>query len=166
MDFIIFTLCNILYSNEFATLAHNVGIAGLTILIPLAILVFQDKDFGELDKHVVLDHVTQAQKLLIYLALIFIPLLFWENSITFHRFVELILWMTGIGFLIRVLFNSYKWLKGNKFPLRFSYLRTMKNKKDMEESWSSVWSTENTANEVEFFDIFTERVDKLLENHE
>jgi hypothetical protein len=44
----------------------------------------------------------------------------------------------------------------------------MSDKKDMEESWNSVWDSDkvNAANENEFFKIFTERIDKIFKDHE
>lgn len=48
MNIIFSLLCN----NDFPTLAQNVGMAALTILIPVAIVIFSsDKDFRELDNH-------------------------------------------------------------------------------------------------------------------
>ncbi len=150
---------------DLPTLAQNVGLAGLTILIPVGIAIFVgEKDFKELDNHVILDHVIRAKWLLIYVALIFLPMFFWRNSDSIGRFIELVLWAVGVGLLVYVLALSYKWLKGNKFPLRFAFLRAMTSKQDMEEAWSSVWGSENInpANENEFFEIFSERINSLL----
>ena len=164
MEFIL----SLLFNKDFPVLAHNVGLAGLTILIPVAIAIFTgDKDFRELDNHVILDHVIQAKRLLVYSALIFFPVFFWHDSPILLRIVELIAWGIGVYFLVDILMRSYKWLKGNKFPMRFEFLETMKDKKDMEESWSSVWGSEkvNSKNENDFFKIFAKRVDKLFETN-
>jgi hypothetical protein len=73
MNIIFSLLCN----NDFPTLAQNVGMAGLTILIPVAIVIFSlDKDFRELDNHLILDHIVQAKWLLVYSALMFLPVFF------------------------------------------------------------------------------------------
>jgi len=146
-----------------------IGMAFLTILIPIAIAIFGDKkEFEVLDRNVILDHVVQAKFFLFYLGLIFLPLLFWNISPAWLRFVEIILWVIGIYFMSNILIHSYHWMKGNKFSLRFGYLRDLKNVKDMEESWHSVWRAEkiNTQNEKEFFIIFSSTIDKLLENNE
>lgn len=146
-----------------------VGIAFLTILIPIAIAIFNDtKDFEVLDKNVILDHVVSARYFLVYLALIFLPLLFWGSSSIWLRFLELVTWGVGVYFIAIVLINSYHWMKGNKFGLRFDYLKNLKNTKDMEESWYSVWQTKNinTQNEKEFFIIFSLTIDNLLKNNE
>jgi len=59
-------------------------------------------------------------------------------------------------------------MKENKFSLRFDYLKNLKNVKDMEESWHSVWQAEkiNPQNELEFFEIFSSTIEQLLQNNE
>lgn len=139
-----------------------IGMAFLTILIPVAIAIFGDKkEFEVLDRNVILDHVVQAKLFLIYLGLIFLPLLFWDISPAWLRFA---LWIMGIYFMSKILINSYYWMKGNKFNLRFNYLKNLKNVEDMEESWRSVWQTEkiNPQNEQEFFKIFSFTIEQLL----
>jgi hypothetical protein len=64
-----------------------IGVAFLTILIPIAIAIFSDKsEFETLDKNVILDHIIKAKSLLLYLALIFLPFLFWNGSYLWLRF--------------------------------------------------------------------------------
>ncbi|MFA5792172.1 MAG: hypothetical protein WC884_04030 [Candidatus Paceibacterota bacterium] len=158
-------LLSLLYNNDLPALAQNIGMAGLTILIPVAIAIFSlDKDFKELDNHLVLDHIIQASSLPIYIGLIFVPFLFWENSSIFLRFTELVLWGVGTFFLIQILSLSYNWLKGNKFPLRFDFLKKITDKKDIEESWNSVWVNEkiNGSNENDFFEIYSIKLEELF----
>ncbi len=146
-----------------------IGMAFLTILIPVAIAIFGDKkEFEVLDRNVILDHVVQAKFFLFYLGLIFLPLLFWNIATTWLRFIAIIFWAIGIYFMSKILINSYYWMKGNKFSLRFNYLRNLKNVKDMEESWHSVWQAEtiNPQNEREFFEIFSSTIEQLLKNNE
>lgn len=140
-----------------------IGMAFLTILIPVAIAIFGDKEFEVLDRNVILDHVVQAKFFLFYLGLIFLPLLFWNISPTWLRFVEIILWAIGIYFMSRILIKLYRWMKESKFSLRFNYLRNLRNVKDMEESWYSVWQAEkiNPQNEREFFEIFSSTIEQL-----
>jgi len=146
-----------------------ISMAFLTILTPLAIAIFGDrKEFEILDRNVILGHVVQAKSFLFYLGLVFLPLLFWNISPGGIRFVEFIFWAIGIYFMLKILISSYHWMKGNKFSLRFDYLKNLKNVKDMEESWRSVWQTEkiNPQNERQFFDIFSSTIEQLLRNHE
>jgi len=149
----------------------TINVALLTILIPLAIAIFRDekeKEFEALDRNVILDHVVKAKFFLFYLGLVFLPLLFWNVSPLCPRhssFVGIIFWIMGIYFMSKILINSYYWMKGNKFGLRFDYLKNLKNVKDMEESWRSVWRTEkvNPQNEREFFEIFSSTIGQLLQ---
>ncbi len=161
MDFIISFFCN----SDIPVLAHNSGLACLTILIPVAIAIFtSEKDFRELDNHVILDHVIRAKDLLLYSAMIFLPFFFWQDSSLLWRIAELLLWARGMYLLCKSLSLSYWWLKGNKFALRFDYLKSLTNKKDMEESWRSVWESDkvNSANEKDFFDIFSKTINQLI----
>ena len=82
--------------------------------------------------------------------------------------MELISWIIGVVLITKILSSSYHWIKGNKYPLRFGYLRELRDRLDMEEAWRSVWQTENInfRNEREFFDIFLSTINQLLENDE
>jgi len=145
----------------------GIVVAYLTILISVAIAIFSDKkDFEALDRNVILDHILKAKWLLLYLGLTFVPLLFWNGSLSWTRLFEIILWVIGVFFITKILINSYHWMKGNKYRFRFDYLRDLRNKQDMEEAWRSVWQTENInfQNEQEFFNIFHSTVDRLLKN--
>jgi hypothetical protein len=146
-------------SGDLLNLLGMIGMATLTILIPIAIAIFgDDQDFETLDKNVILDHIIKAKNILIYIALIFIPLLIWGISPLWLRLFELLVWVIGIVYVLLILKDSYHWIKGNKFTARFNYLRKLKKPKDMEESWRSVWETQNinTQNEKEFFLIFSD----------
>lgn len=152
-------------TGDLINLFGMVGIATLTVLIPITIAIFGDtKDFEVLDKNVILNHVVKGQYFLIYIALIYLPLLLWGFSALWLRAMELVIWAIGILFILMILINSYHWMKGNKFQARFSYLRKLRDIKDMEESWRSVWETKNInfQNEKEFFIIFSEAIDDLL----
>lgn len=163
-------ICSFLkQTGDLLNILGMVGIALLTILIPIAVAIFNDKkDFEVLDRNVILDHVVTARYFLIYLALVYAPILIWGGAPFTLRILGLITWVIGIYFIARVLINAYHWMKGNKFMLRFDYLRKLNNPKDMEESWRSVWEAKNinTQNEREFFTIFSSTIDNLLRNNE
>ena len=150
----------------------GIVVAYLTILISVAIAIFSEKkEFEALDRNVILDHIIKAKMLLLYLFLTFFPLLFWNGSLLWTRILEITSWITGIVLMTKVLINSYHWMKGNKFRLRFDYLRDLQDKQDMEdmeEAWRSVWQTENInfKNEQEIFNILHSTVNQLLENNE
>lgn len=159
-----FLLCN----KDFPLLAQNVGLASLTILIPVALAIFNEREFRVLDNNVILDHVTKSKRLLFYIGLVFIPVIFWHYSSLILRIIEIIAWASGIALICQVLIKSYQWVKGNKFLLRFEYLKKLYDPKDMEEVWSSVWQSEqiNFQNENQFFDLFAEKLNEFLEGHE
>lgn len=153
-------------SGDLLNILGMIGMATLTILIPIAIAIFSDKkDFEVLDKNVILNHVVKAQYFLIYIALVFLPLLLWGISPLWLRLIELFVWAIGIFSISLILRSSYHWMKGNKFQARFTYLRKIRNPKDMEESWRSVWETKNInlQNEKEFFIIFSQAIDDLMQ---
>lgn len=140
-------------------------VAYLAVLISVAIAIFSEKkEFEVLDRNVILDHIVKAKLLLFYLFLTFVPLLFWNGSILSVRLLEIFFWILGIICMTGILINSYYWMKGNKFQLRFCYLKKLQNKQDMEEVWRSVWQTENInhQNELKFFNIFYSVIDMLL----
>jgi hypothetical protein len=147
----------------------GIVVAYLTILISVAIAIFSEKkEFEALDRNVILDHIVKAKGLLLYLGLTFLPLLFWNSSLPWMRLFLIIVWIIGAVLITKILVSSYHWMKGNKFPLRFGYLRELRNKQDMEEAWRSVWQTKNInfQNEQEFFNIFHSTVNQLLEDDE
>jgi hypothetical protein len=155
--------------NDLPAILLGIVVAQLTILISVAIAIFgEQKVFEALDRNVILDHIIKAKSLLLFLVLTFLPLLFWNSSLPWTRVVKIICWFIGVVFITKILIESYRWMKGNKFPLRFGYLRKLRNRQDMEEAWRSVWQTENinSQNEQEFFNIFHSTVNRLLENDE
>jgi hypothetical protein len=148
---------------------QTINMAFLTILIPIAIAIFGDKkEFEELDKNLILDHIVKAKYFLLYMSLVFIPLFFWNISPPWLRLVEMIIWLVGFFFLSKILIKLYHWMKGRKFPLRFDYLKNLNNLDDFEEVWLSVWRTEkiNSQNELEFFKIFINTIEKLLKTND
>ncbi len=147
----------------------GIVVAYLTILISVAIAIFSEKkEFEALDRNVILDHIIKAKSLLLYLGFTFLPILFWNASLPWTRLSEIISWIIGVVLITKILINAYHWMKGNKFRLRFDYLRELRNRQDMEEAWRSVWQTENInfQNEQELFNIFHSTVNRLLENDE
>jgi len=70
----------------------------------------------------------------------------------------------GIILLVNIIFKVYRWIKGNIFDFRFSYLKRVKKYNDLETVWSSVWQVKNIniQNEKEFCKIFFSKIDHLL----
>lgn len=158
---------NIGGESDLPAILMGIVVAYLTILISVAIAIFSEKKaFEVLDRNVILDHIIKSKYLLACLILTLFPLLFWNFSYPWIRLLEIIFWLFGVIYITKILINSYHWMKGNKFQLRFSYLRELGNRQDMEEAWRSVWQTENinSQNEQEFFNIFHSTLDRLLTN--
>lgn len=156
-------------SSDLPAILLGIVVAYLTILISVAIAIFTEKkEFETLDRNVILDHIVKAKYLLFYLGLTLFPLILWNSSSSTARRIEIIIWIIGIFLITKIFVKSYLWMKGNKFSLRFDYLRGLRNKQDMEEAWRSVWQTKNInyQNEEEFFKIFSSTINRLFENDE
>ena len=152
--------------NDLPAILVGIVVAYLTILISVAIAIFDEKkEFEQLDRNVILDHIVKAKALLFYLGLTFFPLLFWNASLPLTRLLEIVIWAVGVGLITKVLFRSYHWMKGNKFPLRLRYFGDLRNRQDLEEAWRSVWETENInfQNEHAFFKAFQPAIERSLE---
>ena len=164
--------------NNLLTIIQGIGIALLTILIPLAIAILADiyqkrredkREFTDLDLHVILDSVFNIKLIILSVFLIFLPMFFWEISSRWIRLVEIILSFFGIYLITRTIITKvYRWVKGNVFKLRFSYLKKLRNHDDLEISYRSVWQAKNIniQNEREFFKIFSTAIDQLLKSTE
>jgi hypothetical protein len=158
---------------NFPNIIQGIGLALLTILIPLAIAVLADvyqkrknknNEFVHLDLNVILDSVFNIRWLIFYVFLIFIPLFFWNIFISLWKLIVIILSFTGIAFLTVIIINVYHWIKGNIFAYRFSYLKKAKKDNDLEVIWKSVWESPNIniQNEKELFSIFFNKIDYLF----
>jgi len=113
----------------------TLGMALITILIPLAIAIFDKQEYGSLDKNVILDLI-KAKYIIFYIFLIFSPLLFW-NTFKNFRIIIIILWGIGIYYIINILKKSYEWLKYDKNKFRYDYLEKLVNSLDLKESESN-----------------------------
>jgi hypothetical protein len=154
--------------SDLPSILLGIVVAYLTILISVAIAIFseKEKEFETLDRNVILDHIIKAKSLLVYLGFTFVPLLFWNNSLPWTRLIAIIIWAIGLGFLIAISVHSYHWMKGNKYRLRFDYLKRLHNTVDTEDAWRSVWQADkiNYQNEQEFFTIYSSTCKRFMES--
>lgn len=177
-NILIYIFTNLEKMDYLPSVIQGICMALLTILIPLAIAILtnvlyrkredQNIEFRDLDLHVILDKIFKIKKLLIiYITLIFFPIIFWEISPGTIRLLEMIFSSIGIYFIIRTILDNYLWIKGNVFKYRFSYLKSLKNYEDLESVWRSVWQTKNIniRNEKEFLKIFLSTINYLLEKN-
>jgi hypothetical protein len=76
--------------NNFSNIIQGIGLALLTILIPLAIAILADiyqkrkKEYAYLDLHVILDNVFKIKIIILSVFLIFLPMFFLGNSNRFR----------------------------------------------------------------------------------
>lgn len=161
----------------FLNILGMVGIALLTILIPIAVAIFGEKAPGAkykiLDRNVIRDYVVRAKWLLLWLlGFLYAPLLFWGYPLYFggHYFrylPYLLLWGIGVFGVLYIFSGIYRWIGGKQFEARKKYLQKLRasgNPEVVEESWRSVWEAKkaNLSDEKEFFGIFRETVENLL----
>jgi hypothetical protein len=165
--------------NGLPTVMQNTGLALLTILIPLAIVILTEVykerlnskkmeiPFVELDLHVILEHVFKVKWLIFFNVMIFLPLAFWE---LWNNSLDLLLASIsaiGVVFTIFIILNVYKWTKGNIFSdifnFRFAYLKSA-NICDIVNVWGSIWTNAEMSiiNERQFFIIFSSKIDNVL----
>lgn len=160
--------------NNFPNVIQGIGLALLTILIPLAIAVLADiyqkrknkeNEFVDLDLHVILDNVFNIRLLIFSVFLMFIPMLFWDILIGLYRFIPIILNSIGIILVTVIIIRVYRWIKGNIFDFRFSYLRKVKKDDDLGVVWKSIWGVKkiNFQDEIIFCKIFFSKIDHLQE---
>ena len=154
---------------------QNIGIALLTVLIPLGVAVLSDYfkkaddkvDYAELDLQVILDRVLTFKYLLFDIGLIFVPLLFWGYAFKELRYAIIIIFLIGTLHLLGILFNFYNWIKGNKEEMRLEYFKGLQPGNDLIKSSRSIWNSTGMGinDEKKFFKELFKNINKLL-NHE
>lgn len=159
------------------SLFQNLGLALLSILIPLAIVVLTDfyqkkekeeKSLSQLDLRVILDTVFQVKRIVFSSILIFLPFVFWDISYGFVRLFEAVLSLIGVTLIAKTIFKIYRWIKGNVAIYRVSYLKTLEDPTDLMIAWRSVWQSKEVgySNEVNLFDIFSSKIDEVVKHYE
>lgn len=167
----------IIHMENFPNIIQGLGLALLTILVPLAIAILSDvyqkrgsleNEYATLDINVILDVVFKIKCLLIYIILIFCPLLLWENLKNICRVFLAAISIIGIVFLIRTIIQVYRWIKGDMFDYRYKYLKKVKNATDLKIAWRSVWGVKsiNIRYEIEFFKLFFAHIDLLYQEYD
>jgi len=184
-DLIISILNNIINALEkldnVPNIIQGIGMALLTILIPLAIAilteVYQKRrnnkkiGFVDLDLRLILDYIFKIKFIISYVILIFFPMFFWSMWFGWPKFAEIVISSIGIYLIIKTIIDIYKWIKGSEkdvFRFRFSYLKKLKNHNDLEVNYRSVWQASEVKNEyaVKFLTIFSSAIDRLLKSAE
>ena len=175
-NLLIFVIATLEKLNNLPNIIQGIGIGLLTILIPLAIAVLADiyqkrkaekaeeKKFAYLDLHVILDNVFNIKLLILSVFLIFLPMFFWEILIGLDKLIAVHVTYIGILLVVDIIFKVSRWVKGNVFDFRFSYLKKLKRYNDLEIVWRAVWQVEkiNIQNERKYFQIFSSIINRLL----
>jgi len=152
--------------DKIAYLSQSVSLFFATLLIPLAIAIFRNRDYEELDKYTILDYVLQAKwTLYSLLCLLSIPVIWKVSSFGTFNLIALIIFILCVLFIILIpLKRSYQWLRRDKYLQRFQYLEKNNNLEILLESWNSVWKfeKESISNEVKFLEIFAKKIDEFI----
>jgi hypothetical protein len=164
-----------LNNSDLDKLITSLGLAFLTLLIPLAMGILLDvyqrrrekeSDFMQLDLQVILNRVFKIKWLVCFILLVFIPMLFWKSidNIVF-RFFELVTSSLGLSFIAFTVFDTYGWIKGYNFKYRLNYLSKLNSLEDMDICWKSVWSVKDLSleDETDLFEVFAKKVGSLID---
>jgi len=128
-NLLIFIIATLEKLNNLPTIIQGIGIALLTILIPLAIAILADiyqkrreenREFTDLDLHVILDSVFNIRLIVLSVFLIFLPNFFWDILTGLDRLIAINITFIGILLVVNIVTNIYNWIKGNVFDFRFS----------------------------------------------
>jgi hypothetical protein len=158
--------------NNIPTLFTTAGLALLGLLIPLTIAILQDhfqkrlevKDENSvLDANVILDKVFRFKPLIVFIGLVFIPFIFWDIQVGYIRLIEISFAIIGIFLILGILLRVYDWTKGNVASYRKEYLKSQHVNRTFTITWKSIWKNKMTLqDEKVYFDIFSEKVDRLM----
>jgi len=156
-------------------LMQNVGLALLTIFIPLVIFLLEETTF-DWDRVVIIDKVIKVKNLFIAICFIFLPLFFW--NFRFVRIFLFLIFVLAVIYIVRILINSYKWLKTlesqnlydlNNFRnvLRNEYLDSQKDWAEKEKIWAQTWRKQIDSNpeEINLIRKFISNINYLVENN-
>jgi len=167
-------------NDNISLLIQNVGLALVTILIPIFVAAYieKDKTFTVVDQQLLVGYLLKGSYILLDLLLIFIPPFFWRLIdsyilsyaqrmnivyLTFRLYL-IALPIIGIYGLISKASRAFSWLKGNKNISRFEFLKELKDTSVLDEIWRNIWINDSSNVEVEesFIKIFYVKIDELL----
>lgn len=158
-----FLLLQIISNNNTVQVLLDVGIAIVTIFIPIGISLSEsinDNKFT-INKAVIFDCLISGKELLYELSLLFFPLLFWSTHSILLKTLGVILWGIGFYFIIVRLKKIYGWLRGNRYNYYIKYLEESTIDNSSQDLWQSIWKTSNVDRQIakQFIQIFQEKID-------
>ena len=175
--FIIFhSVFRFLNAETLPGLMQNIGLALLTIFIPLVIFLLDKKENTfDWDRVVILDRVIRAKNLFVAVCFIFLPVFFWNFK--FLRILLFIIFVAAVIYIVRILINSYKWLrtlesqnqydpKNFRNVLRNEYLDSQKDWSEKEKIWGQTWrkTIDSNLEELNLVRKFISNINYLIAN--
>lgn len=151
---------------------QTVGIACLTLLIPIAIAIFTDGNdrIFNWEKGVIVKKVINPKQFLWALGLLFIPSFFWAGNSLFNLLL-LVPWGIGCFLFYRILIRTYKWLRykpdGYRQEQWAKYINNIQEPEEMISVWTEVFAKEEMGIFHEeyliklFITNFGQRMEKL-----
>jgi hypothetical protein len=171
-------LCNFFNGAQMPELMQGVGLACVTILIPVSIALLFPADksdaFFDWEKGVILDRVIGSRKLLLALIFLFAPSFLWSNNHCLLNALLFLFFIGGAWLFFRVLRRVYNWISHFKstgpdicddyrHQLIKEYLRGIKDLREVKSVWSETWGKKNDNIYLaqDFIKIFIKKVDEL-----
>jgi len=151
---------------------QNIAIALLSIFIAVAIfLVERDGGVSELDRKVLLSKVIKANDFVIYIALLFLPPLFWDVFTYGFKVLSVFLFAYGAHGILEILYRVYRWLYNFRSDakterddyrqqLKFEYLEEIQSPVVRRYEWQGIWNEWEKSNSIGFKDY----LDKFIVN--
>lgn len=172
-DIVGYILVPFLRGTELLDVMQYIGMALLTVLIPLGIAVLDKEKDKVLERYIVLDHIVDIRYFSLAIVGLIIPILLWEymgdifgKSIgdAIH-WILFYLWAISIWEIYKIMVRVYGWLKKKDTSQYIDYLKKMRGYDDMLVIWGKVWSRqeEDWHNESKSFAIFSTNVDSLFQ---
>jgi len=167
-------------ASQMPSLMHGVGLACITILIPIAIAIFFSNNgmVFAWEKKVLLDQVIKAKLLLFVLGLLFIPSFLWTNNFYFNTFLFLSFVM-GIWLFIKMLKRMYYWIyhydllgknisTDYRHKMRKEYIKNISGLDEISNVWAEIFGVKinNIWYEKSYIQLFIDTINKLLGKRE
>jgi hypothetical protein len=152
--------------NNVPLLIQGTGLVLVTLLIPIWISLFRDKErqVEKLDEKVLVDYILEGKNILAYLGLIFIPPFLWYFPNLLMKTYSVVYPILGMALLLKNLIRALNWIRGEESQLRIDFLNSLKEFENTEEIWRSVWQTKNIDREKEYLDRFFDKLGLLIKN--
>ena len=159
-----------LEQSEFAPLLQNFCLALLTILIPVALAIFQDGDNKDYNRMVIVNKVLKLDDLLLSVFLCFFPTLFWVfyKGNLFHT-VLFFIWAIGCQKLINIFLVNFRWVRGEQEEIKIEFISNLKyTDPNFSVAWELIWRGEESLKyrEKDYLLLFAQHLNQLLQRQQ